>query len=97
MGHLDAKVSEEICGHVVAGFVDALPALRDATVKSMALLAPKLSAKTLNNTVMKHMTEALVRGRDEGGAHADPSAGRPGDVGAHQRDHLHRQDCTVPV
>eukprot|EP01147_Barroeca_monosierra_P009081 gene9082-10353_t len=47
-------VSNDIFPHVANGFSDTVPALREETVKSMLLLAPKLTQTILERDVIKH-------------------------------------------
>jgi SCY1-like protein 1 len=49
-----ATVEKDIYPNVSTGFLDTVPAMREATVKSMVLLAPKLTEKTINNQLLKH-------------------------------------------
>jgi len=62
--HLGEKtVNEEILPHVLTGFLDQEPMIREKTVISMIHLAPKLSRDNLDeNVVMKHFSRLL---RDE--------------------------------
>ncbi|XP_059574404.1 N-terminal kinase-like protein isoform X2 [Alligator mississippiensis] len=58
-------VNTQIFPHVMHGFLDTNPAIREQTVKSMLLLAPKLSESNLNVELMKHF--ARLQARDEQG------------------------------
>ena len=42
------------CRNICTGFMDINPAIREATVKSMIVLAPKLSHSNINVELMKH-------------------------------------------
>lgn len=46
--------------HVASGFTDANPYLRELTLKSMAVLGPKLSQKTLSQSLLKHLAKLQV-------------------------------------
>ncbi|KIM45100.1 hypothetical protein M413DRAFT_441766 [Hebeloma cylindrosporum] len=51
---LDKKtVSDKIFSHLQLGFSDTVPLIREATVKSIILLAPKLSDRLLNNDLLR--------------------------------------------
>lgn len=52
-----STVDEQIFPHVALGFGDTVPAMREQTVKSMLLLAPKLSEKTINNQLLKYFAK----------------------------------------
>lgn len=52
-----STVDEQIFPHVALGFGDTIPAMREQTVKSMLLLAPKLSEKTINNQLLKYFAK----------------------------------------
>lgn len=47
---------------MAAGFTDANPYLRELTLKSMAVLGPKLSQKTLTQSLLKHLAKLQVGG-----------------------------------
>lgn len=51
-----ATLFEQVC----TGFTDSTPFLRELTLKSMLLLAPRLSARTLNQNVLKHLSKLQV-------------------------------------
>ncbi|CAH8432526.1 unnamed protein product, partial [Schistosoma guineensis] len=54
--HLQTKCIEtQIFGPVSAGFTDTHPVVREATVRAMIHLAPKLSTKLLNENLIKHI------------------------------------------
>ncbi|OQV13003.1 N-terminal [Hypsibius exemplaris] len=59
-------VNTQIFPHIVNGFLDTNPAIREETVKSVVLLAPKLNSKNMNEEVMKHF--ARVQAKDEQGS-----------------------------
>ncbi|PWA22314.1 hypothetical protein CCH79_00012568 [Gambusia affinis] len=61
----EAAVNSQIFPHVVHGFTDTNPAIREQTVKSMLLLAPKLNETNLNQELMRHF--ARLQARDEQG------------------------------
>ncbi|KAK2100165.1 N-terminal kinase-like protein [Saguinus oedipus] len=61
----EPTVNTQIFPHVVHGFLDTNPAIREQTVKSMLLLAPKLSETNLNVELMKHF--ARLQAKDEQG------------------------------
>ncbi|XP_042296819.1 N-terminal kinase-like protein [Sceloporus undulatus] len=61
----EPTVNGQIFPHVVHGFLDTNPAIREQTVKSMLLLAPKLSESNLNVELMKHF--ARLQARDDQG------------------------------
>lgn len=52
-----STVEEQIFPHVALGFGDTVPAMREQTVKSMLLLAPKLSEKAINNQLLKYFAK----------------------------------------
>ena len=47
--------------HVATGFSDSNAYLRELTLKSMLVLAPKLSQKTLNQSLLKFLAKLQVR------------------------------------
>lgn len=57
-----ALVESEVYGHVAGGFADANPYLRELTLKSMVVLGPKLSQKTLTQSLLKHLAKLQVGG-----------------------------------
>ncbi|XP_030773951.1 N-terminal kinase-like protein isoform X4 [Rhinopithecus roxellana] len=61
----EPTVNTQIFPHVVHGFLDTNPAIREQTVKSMLLLAPKLNKANLNVELMKHF--ARLQAKDEQG------------------------------
>ncbi|SCZ96994.1 BZ3500_MvSof-1268-A1-R1_Chr4-2g06919 [Microbotryum saponariae] len=46
-------VTEKIWPHLLSGFGDVVPVIREATVKSVLLIAPKLSDRILNNDLLR--------------------------------------------
>jgi len=50
----------QIYNHVAAGFNDSNPYLRELTLKSLAVLGPKLSQKTLSQSLLKHLAKLQV-------------------------------------
>ncbi|KAK6466412.1 N-terminal kinase-like protein isoform X1 [Huso huso] len=61
----ESAVNSQVFPHVVHGFLDSNPAIREQTVKSMLLLAPKLNEHNLNVELMKHF--ARLQAKDEQG------------------------------
>jgi SCY1-like protein 1 len=55
-----ALVEDQIYPNVQTGFGDANPYLRELTLKSMIVLGPKLSQKTLNQSLLKHLAKLQV-------------------------------------
>ena len=53
-------VENQIFPHVANGFGDSNAYLRELTLKSMLVLAPKLSQKTINQTLLKHLAKLQV-------------------------------------
>lgn len=58
-------VTERIWPHLLTGFSDVVPVIREATVKSVLLIAPKLNDRILNNDLLRHL----------GKTQTDPEAG----------------------
>ncbi|VDP72704.1 unnamed protein product [Schistosoma mattheei] len=59
--HLQTKCIEtQIFGPVSAGFTDTHPVVREATVRAMIHLAPRLSTKLLNENLIKHIITLQV-------------------------------------
>lgn len=50
-------VVEKIWPHLLTGFGDLVPVIREATVKSILLIAPKLSDRILNNDLLRHLAK----------------------------------------
>ena len=57
--------------HVATGFTDSNAYLRELTLKSMLVLAPKLSQKTLNQSLLKYLAKLQAR------AHPQPCSDVP--------------------
>lgn len=57
----------QIYNQVAGGFGDANPYLRELTLKSMAVLGPKLSQKTLSQSLLKHLAKLQVGSQSEAG------------------------------
>ncbi|KAI4521517.1 ARM repeat-containing protein [Schizophyllum commune Loenen D] len=56
--HLDKKtVDQKIFVYLKTGFDDTVAVIREATVKSLLLLAPKLSDRTLNNDLLRYLAK----------------------------------------
>lgn len=59
--HLTPTVIEEqIYPHLQTGFSDANAYIRELTLKSMLILAPKLTNKTLTQSVLKHLSKLQI-------------------------------------
>lgn len=59
---LPSKLAEsQIFPPVAAGFTDANPLVREATIKAMVHLAPILPSRILNDAVLRHLTALEVR------------------------------------
>ncbi|WAQ86687.1 hypothetical protein PtA15_7A415 [Puccinia triticina] len=59
--HLDRSVVvEKIWPNLLTGFTDTVPIIREATVKSVLLLAPKLSERILNNDLLRHLAKTQM-------------------------------------
>lgn len=50
----------QVYPHVATGFTDSNAYLRELTLKSMLVLAPKLSQKTLNQSLLKFLAKLQV-------------------------------------
>ena len=62
--HLFLQTSQTIhCSHLCSGFADTSPPLREATVKSMVVLAGRLNTNNLNVELMRHL--ARLQGHDD--------------------------------
>ena len=57
---LQSVVEEQIYPNVTTGFTDSNAYLRELTLKSMLTLAPKLSQKTLSNSLLKFLAKLQV-------------------------------------
>ena len=55
-----ATVEAQVYPHVATGFGDSNAYLRELTLKSMLVLAPKLSQKTLNQSLLKFLAKLQV-------------------------------------
>ncbi|CAL8461727.1 g1258 [Coccomyxa elongata] len=55
-----AVVEAQVYPHVATGFTDSNAYLRELTLKSMLVLAPKLSQKTLNQSLLKFLAKLQV-------------------------------------
>ena len=53
----------QIFSHVVTGFLDTSPALREHTVRASLLLAPKLNYNNLNVELLKYF--ARLQAKDD--------------------------------
>ncbi|KAF8104672.1 hypothetical protein N665_0170s0047 [Sinapis alba] len=53
-------VDEQVYPHVATGFADTSAFLRELTLKSMLVLAPKLSQRTLSGSLLKHLSKLQV-------------------------------------
>ncbi|XP_057365193.1 N-terminal kinase-like protein [Daphnia carinata] len=62
---LPVTVNEHIFPHILSGFTDSNPVIREHTVKSIMFLAPKLNYNNLNVEVLKHF--ARLQSKDEQG------------------------------
>ncbi|KAI9596682.1 armadillo-type protein [Syncephalis fuscata] len=59
--HLSVKTTvNTIFPHYITGFTDSAPIIRDATVRSALVIAPKLSEKTNNQELSKYICKALM-------------------------------------
>ncbi|KAF8530473.1 armadillo-type protein [Hysterangium stoloniferum] len=56
---LDEKaVVADVWPHLQTGFTDTVAVIREATVRSIILLSPKLSSRILNNDLLRHLARA---------------------------------------
>ncbi|XP_046462437.1 N-terminal kinase-like protein [Daphnia pulex] len=62
---LPVTVNDNIFPHILSGFTDSNPVIREHTVKSIISLAPKLNYNNLNVEVLKHF--ARLQSKDEQG------------------------------
>jgi SCY1-like protein 1 len=53
-------VDEQVFPHVATGFADTSAFLRELTLKSMLVIAPKLSQRTLTGSLLKHLSKLQV-------------------------------------
>ncbi|XP_009779913.1 uncharacterized protein [Nicotiana sylvestris] len=57
---LSAQVVEQVYAHVATGFSDTSAFLRELTLKSMLVLAPKLSHRTISGSLLKYLSKLQV-------------------------------------
>ena len=57
---VQSVVESQVYPHVATGFSDSNAYLRELTLKSMLVLAPKLSQKTLNQSLLKFLAKLQV-------------------------------------
>ncbi|KZV89648.1 ARM repeat-containing protein [Exidia glandulosa HHB12029] len=58
---LDNKlVAEKVWPHLQTGFADTVAVVREATVRAISLLAPKLGDRILNNDLLRHLAKAQL-------------------------------------
>ena len=57
---LQSVVETQVYPNVATGFSDSNAYLRELTLKSMLVLAPKLSQKTLNQSLLKFLAKLQV-------------------------------------
>jgi hypothetical protein len=66
LDRLDSRIiQEKIYPPVISGFTDALPALREQTLKTSLLLAPKLTSRQLNGELLRFY--ARLQGDEQAG------------------------------
>ncbi|XP_020205165.1 probable inactive serine/threonine-protein kinase scy1 isoform X1 [Cajanus cajan] len=53
-------VDEQVYPHIATGFSDTSAFLRELTLKSMLILAPKLSQRTFSGSLLKHLSRLQV-------------------------------------
>lgn len=59
--HLEKSiVVDKVWPNLLTGFTDTVPIIREATVKSVLLLAPKLSERILNNDLLRHLAKTQM-------------------------------------
>ena len=64
--HLSATIiNDQIFPHICQGFSDSNPAIREATIRAVVLIAPKLNYNNLNVELMKYF--ARLQGSDDQG------------------------------
>ncbi|KAJ4840953.1 hypothetical protein Tsubulata_026935 [Turnera subulata] len=56
-------VDEQVYPHVATGFSDTSAFLRELTLKSMLVLAPKLSQRTISGSLLKYLSKLQTRKR----------------------------------
>ncbi|XP_075242788.1 N-terminal kinase-like protein [Convolutriloba macropyga] len=59
----NSTVNNDIYPHIVQGFMDTNPTVREQTVKAMLFVAPKLNSKNLNDDLMRQF--ARIQAKDE--------------------------------
>lgn len=57
---LQGVVEDQVYPHVTTGFSDSNAYLRELTLKSMLVLAPKLTQRTLNQSLLKFLAKLQV-------------------------------------
>lgn len=63
-GAVQATIEAQIYPQASTGFSDSNAYLRELTLKSMLVLAPKLTQKTLNQSLLKHLAKLQVGSAD---------------------------------
>jgi hypothetical protein len=64
--HLSAtSINDQIFPHICSGFSDTNPAIREATIRAIVLIVPKLNYNNLNVELMKHF--ARLQAQDDQG------------------------------
>lgn len=56
----DKTIQDLVFGHFASGFTDAMPELRERTLKASLLLAPRISTRQLNNDLLRAYSRAQV-------------------------------------
>ncbi|GAA5970310.1 hypothetical protein JCM3765_003041 [Sporobolomyces pararoseus] len=56
----EKQVNEKIWPFLITGFGDLVPIIREVTVKSILILAPKLSDRILNNDLLRYLSKTLT-------------------------------------
>ncbi|KAI7690161.1 hypothetical protein SSS_04948 [Sarcoptes scabiei] len=59
-------VNEQIFPQLLSGFLDSNPVIREQSVKSIFVLAPKLTAQNLNEEVIKHLSRLQMKDPEGG-------------------------------
>ena len=57
---MQGAVEDQIYPQIATGFLDSNAYLRELTLKSMLLLAPKLTQRTLNQSLLKSLAKLQV-------------------------------------
>ncbi|KAJ1646431.1 Nuclear aminoacylation-dependent tRNA export pathway component [Coemansia asiatica] len=52
-------VGKQVFPNFIAGYLDAAPAIREATVKASLVVAPKISSKVLNNDMIRQLVRLI--------------------------------------